>query len=319
MRPAHGLAVQVYRLVTCGTVEEKILRNQIFKRGLHRVVLQREHQQRYFTKQQLHALFDLGPTERSQTHEELEQLHGHQRSESTEVEVHRTQLEAHCRAWVRGISDYHLLFSHPPAPPPAAADTDGPAPGSARARAPRATPPPRARAGRPKASATKQRIDLTEAQKTAYGYANLVSDEEESNQVSDEDIPRGGDLVVDKEGAVEEDVGGDMAFRNFDPELCEDSDFRRLGAPAQGRLVLLLAAARDAEAGLLCAGGAEAKREEALAEAGMAALGSYLQAADLLLAGGGGATCGLQRKLLRLSARLGLSTRAVLDAARVGP
>jgi len=32
--------VLVYRLVTCGTVEEKIVRKQIFKRGLNKMVLQ---------------------------------------------------------------------------------------------------------------------------------------------------------------------------------------------------------------------------------------------------------------------------------------
>jgi SNF2 family DNA or RNA helicase len=54
--------VTVYRVVTCGTVEEKILRNQIFKRGLHHIVVSSENQQRYFTRQQLRSLFEVSFT-----------------------------------------------------------------------------------------------------------------------------------------------------------------------------------------------------------------------------------------------------------------
>ena len=65
--------VLVYRLVTCGTVEEKIVRNQIFKRGLHKMVMQQENQHRYFTKQQLRDLFKLGTLDASETHHELDE------------------------------------------------------------------------------------------------------------------------------------------------------------------------------------------------------------------------------------------------------
>jgi superfamily II DNA/RNA helicase len=116
--------VLVYRLVTCGTVEEKILRNQIFKRGLHKMVLQQENQQRYFTKQQLRELFKLGPLHLSETHEELTKLHSSS-SSSASTRPHADLLHQAHRQWlsngeggggsgdmgVRGVSEHHLLFT----------------------------------------------------------------------------------------------------------------------------------------------------------------------------------------------------------------
>jgi hypothetical protein len=41
--------VVVYRLITCGTVEEKIYRRQVFKGGLSRAGMRDEEQLRYFS------------------------------------------------------------------------------------------------------------------------------------------------------------------------------------------------------------------------------------------------------------------------------
>ena len=116
--------VIVYRLVTCGTVEEKILRNQIFKRGLHKIVLQQENQQRYFTKAQLRELFTLGRLDASDTHQELTAFLNTDGGWESVVQavlpgecshhVHRQLVQTLGRGGggaVRGVSDYHLLFS----------------------------------------------------------------------------------------------------------------------------------------------------------------------------------------------------------------
>jgi hypothetical protein len=48
---------------------------------------------------------------RSQTHDTLEQTHGHQRVEKSEVRKHRHRVESWLDGVVVGVSDYHLLFS----------------------------------------------------------------------------------------------------------------------------------------------------------------------------------------------------------------
>ncbi|KAI8470944.1 MAG: P-loop containing nucleoside triphosphate hydrolase protein [Monoraphidium minutum] len=53
--------VVVYRLVTCGTVEEKIYRKQVYKGGLSRTGMEEGVQLRYFTHQELHELFKVTP------------------------------------------------------------------------------------------------------------------------------------------------------------------------------------------------------------------------------------------------------------------
>nr|POE55692.1 protein chromatin remodeling 24 [Quercus suber] len=51
--------VIVYRLMTCGTVEEKIYRKQIFKGGLFKTATEHKEQIRYFCQQDLRDLFSL--------------------------------------------------------------------------------------------------------------------------------------------------------------------------------------------------------------------------------------------------------------------
>lgn len=51
--------VIVYRLVTCGTVEEKIYMRQVFKNGLSNTVIKKTTTLGYFTKAELKSLFYL--------------------------------------------------------------------------------------------------------------------------------------------------------------------------------------------------------------------------------------------------------------------
>ncbi|XP_043696485.1 protein CHROMATIN REMODELING 24 isoform X2 [Telopea speciosissima] len=51
--------VLVYRLMTCGTIEEKIYRMQVFKGGLFRTATECKEQTRYFSRQDLRELFSL--------------------------------------------------------------------------------------------------------------------------------------------------------------------------------------------------------------------------------------------------------------------
>ncbi|KAH9577857.1 SNF2-related [Trypanosoma melophagium] len=75
--------VVVYRLITCGTVEEKVYRNQVFKGMAARqgtTAAQAENNDRaefyrYFTRLQLRSMFELGTHDRSETAAQLECLH----------------------------------------------------------------------------------------------------------------------------------------------------------------------------------------------------------------------------------------------------
>ncbi len=67
--------VVIYRLLTCGTIEEKIYRRQIFKNLIQKTALENEQQMRYFSKQDLIDLFSFKYPSRSLTQEILETLH----------------------------------------------------------------------------------------------------------------------------------------------------------------------------------------------------------------------------------------------------
>lgn len=72
--------VLVFRLVTSGTVEEKVYRNQVFKtmaakQSLQSAGSQRDQFFRYFTRLQLRSMFEMGDTESSETAAQLEMLH----------------------------------------------------------------------------------------------------------------------------------------------------------------------------------------------------------------------------------------------------
>uniref|UniRef100_A0A8D0F7C5 DNA excision repair protein ERCC-6-like n=1 Tax=Strix occidentalis caurina TaxID=311401 RepID=A0A8D0F7C5_STROC len=67
--------VVIYRLITCGTVEEKIYRRQVFKDSLIRQTTgDKKNPFRYFSKQELRELFTLEDTRTSATQIQLQSL-----------------------------------------------------------------------------------------------------------------------------------------------------------------------------------------------------------------------------------------------------
>jgi hypothetical protein len=106
--------VVIYRLITCGTVEEKIYRKQVFKKGLSIVSNGDEEAFRYFTKQDLRELFEASYEGfgRSKTQAELEKMHGKERVSDENLDNHLqflNKLES-----FYGISDHDLLFTKAP-------------------------------------------------------------------------------------------------------------------------------------------------------------------------------------------------------------
>jgi len=81
--------VVVYRLVTCGTVEEKVYRRQVFKGGISRAGTQEGNHFRYFSADDTSQLFEVTNEglARSATQVELERLHSGQRKWTAELEV----------------------------------------------------------------------------------------------------------------------------------------------------------------------------------------------------------------------------------------
>ncbi len=87
--------VIVYRLISCGTVEEKIYRKQVFKAGLSRTGTEHGEQFRYFSQTELRDLFRIegGQVVASATQRTLHDLHAHQRRETPELREHLHFLE----------------------------------------------------------------------------------------------------------------------------------------------------------------------------------------------------------------------------------
>ncbi|XP_055054942.2 DNA excision repair protein ERCC-6-like isoform X1 [Misgurnus anguillicaudatus] len=111
--------VIIYRLITCGTVEEKIYRRQVFKDSLIRQTTgDKKNPFRYFSKQELRELFTLQDTRSSSTQQQLQAMHSHHRRSDTKLDHHIAQLYA---MEMFGISDHDLMFTKE-----AAADEDDP-------------------------------------------------------------------------------------------------------------------------------------------------------------------------------------------------
>ncbi|KAL7838798.1 hypothetical protein AOLI_G00272020 [Acnodon oligacanthus] len=111
--------VVIYRLITCGTVEEKIYRRQVFKDSLIRQTTgDKKNPFRYFSKQELKELFTLEDAHSSSTQLQLQALHSQHRRSDPELDSHIAELH---RMEMFGISDHDLLFSKE-----AAADEDDP-------------------------------------------------------------------------------------------------------------------------------------------------------------------------------------------------
>ncbi|XP_071062381.1 DNA excision repair protein ERCC-6-like [Pseudochaenichthys georgianus] len=101
--------VVVYRLITCGTVEEKIYRRQVFKDSLIRQNTgDKKNPFRYFSKQELKELFLLEDTRSSSTQLQLQSLHSRHRRTDAELDKHIAQLHT---MDIFGISDHDLMFS----------------------------------------------------------------------------------------------------------------------------------------------------------------------------------------------------------------
>ncbi|XP_068446273.1 DNA excision repair protein ERCC-6-like isoform X1 [Clinocottus analis] len=101
--------VVIYRLITCGTVEEKIYRRQVFKDSLIRQSTgDKKNPFRYFSKQELKELFVLEDTRRSSTQLQLQALHSRHRRTDPELDEHIARLHA---MEMFGITDHDLMFS----------------------------------------------------------------------------------------------------------------------------------------------------------------------------------------------------------------
>uniref|UniRef100_A0A8C0QND9 DNA excision repair protein ERCC-6-like n=1 Tax=Chelonoidis abingdonii TaxID=106734 RepID=A0A8C0QND9_CHEAB len=101
--------VVIYRLITCGTVEEKIYRRQVFKDSLIRQTTgDKKNPFRYFTKQELRELFILGDTRTSATQIQLQSLHATQRKTDLELDEHIAYLHS---LEMFGISDHDLMYT----------------------------------------------------------------------------------------------------------------------------------------------------------------------------------------------------------------
>ncbi|XP_046695822.1 DNA excision repair protein ERCC-6-like [Silurus meridionalis] len=102
--------VIIYRLITCGTVEEKIYRRQVFKDSLIRQTTgDKKNPFRYFTKQELKELFTLEDTHSSSTQLQLQSLHSSACRSDPELECHISALKG---MNVFGVSRHDLLFSN---------------------------------------------------------------------------------------------------------------------------------------------------------------------------------------------------------------
>eukprot|EP00891_Asterochloris_glomerata_P006698 jgi/Astpho2/6698/gw1.00101.139.1_t len=103
--------VVVYRLMTCGTIEDRIYRKQVFKGGLSRSGTEAGTQFRYFSQQELRDLFSIVPEEllQSKTQQTLHAMHAPKRKASEEVKEHLQRLQ-HLPHFA-GLSDHDLLYT----------------------------------------------------------------------------------------------------------------------------------------------------------------------------------------------------------------
>ncbi|XP_059943913.1 DNA excision repair protein ERCC-6-like [Mesoplodon densirostris] len=102
--------VVVYRLITCGTVEEKIYRRQVFKDSLIRQTTgDKKNPFRYFSKQELRELFTVEDFQNSATQMQLQSLHAAQRRSDKKLDEHIAFLHS---LRIAGISDHDLMYTH---------------------------------------------------------------------------------------------------------------------------------------------------------------------------------------------------------------
>ncbi|XP_065180569.1 DNA excision repair protein ERCC-6-like [Sycon ciliatum] len=103
-------SVVVYRLITCGTIEEKIYRKQVFKDSVNQQVTGDSSQPlRYFTSHELHNLFMLDNPWQSTTQERLSQLEDTQSVGYAWLQNHRQFFSS--LGVVQGLSEHHLQLN----------------------------------------------------------------------------------------------------------------------------------------------------------------------------------------------------------------
>lgn len=102
--------VIVYRLMTCGTVEEKIYRKQVYKGGLFKTATEHKEQIRYFSQQDLRELFSL-PKEGFDTSVTQQQMHEEHDQQLTMDDSLRRHIEFLETQGIAGVSHHNLLFS----------------------------------------------------------------------------------------------------------------------------------------------------------------------------------------------------------------
>ncbi|XP_062990572.1 DNA excision repair protein ERCC-6-like [Elgaria multicarinata webbii] len=101
--------VVIYRLITCGTVEERIYRRQVFKDSLTRQSTgDKKNPFRYFSKQELRELFTLEDARSSATQLQLQSLHANQRVSDPKLDKHVAYLHL---LEMFGISDHDLMYT----------------------------------------------------------------------------------------------------------------------------------------------------------------------------------------------------------------
>ncbi|CAB4031333.1 DNA excision repair ERCC-6-like, partial [Paramuricea clavata] len=101
--------VVVYRLITCGSLEEKIYRKQVFKQAITKQTTGSSNNPfRYFTRHELRELFVLDNHRSSKTQIQLEKMHSASRITDTLLDEHVAFLYS---TDIFGISDHDLLFT----------------------------------------------------------------------------------------------------------------------------------------------------------------------------------------------------------------
>ncbi|KAJ3135695.1 DNA excision repair protein ERCC-6-like [Geranomyces variabilis] len=98
--------VVVYRLLTCGTMEEKVYRNQIRKDYLAKTAMENGNHTRYFTQSELKDMFILGDTQRSETQQFLSRRHP--LGQQPQLSEFAQELDA--IAQVKGVSRHDQLY-----------------------------------------------------------------------------------------------------------------------------------------------------------------------------------------------------------------
>ncbi|XP_024362916.1 SNF2 domain-containing protein ENL1 isoform X1 [Physcomitrium patens] len=110
--------VVVYRLMTCGTIEEKIYRKQVFKGHLMKVATEKKNQMRYFSQGELGEMFKVPEAgfRVSLTQQQLHKEHFRQYKIDEELGEHIHFL---AELGIAGVSHHDLLFTKAePLPPP---------------------------------------------------------------------------------------------------------------------------------------------------------------------------------------------------------